>query len=63
MVQPIDSGNVVVVTSSRFHEIKEEWEMAFVHTLDEHGNVKLLDLLERREWPTVWAMFFQTVRS
>lgn len=37
VVQPTDSGKVVVGASSGPHEVKEEWEWAFVRILKELG--------------------------
>lgn len=35
--------------------VMRDWERSFVGVLKEIGRVDLLGLLDRREWPEVWA--------
>lgn len=41
-----------------FHEIKDDWEWAFIRKLKIMGKSELFYLLERK-WPLVWAMIRQ----
>lgn len=42
--------------SHTFVEFMDDKERAFAHTLKIMWKSELLDLLERREWPVVWAL-------
>lgn len=43
--------------------IKKDWEWASVHQLKIMGKSELLDVLERRECPVVWAMICQALMT
>lgn len=48
------AGNRNPIQTEVYPDLKE-WELDFLRLVKEMGRFELLDVLERREWPAVWA--------
>lgn len=44
-------------------DFEKGWELAFVPSLKDCGKSEILDMIERREWPSVWAGIRREVRA